>query len=78
MGRSHLASAHGREPGTYDDRIRVVRGPDTATAVAWSRRRPTESCAAEARRILRGHDLACWCPLVQPHHADVLLDRANR
>ena len=27
---------------------------------------------------LRGHDLACWCPLDQPCHADVLLEWANR
>jgi len=27
---------------------------------------------------LRGLDLACWCPLDGPCHADVLLDRANR
>jgi hypothetical protein len=27
---------------------------------------------------LRGHDLACWCPLDQPCHADVLLEVANR
>jgi hypothetical protein len=26
---------------------------------------------------LRGHDLACWCPLDQPCHADVLLQLAN-
>lgn len=26
---------------------------------------------------LRGKDLACWCPLDQPCHADVLLDIAN-
>jgi hypothetical protein len=26
---------------------------------------------------LRGHDLACWCPLDQPCHADVLLEIAN-
>ena len=26
---------------------------------------------------LRGHDLACWCPLYQPCHADVLLELAN-
>ena len=26
---------------------------------------------------LRGHDLACWCPLDGPCHADVLLERAN-
>jgi hypothetical protein len=27
---------------------------------------------------LRGRDLACWCPLDQPCHADVLLEIANR
>ena len=26
---------------------------------------------------LRGHDLACWCDLDQPCHADVLLEYAN-
>lgn len=27
---------------------------------------------------LRGHDLACWCPVDEPCHADVLLELANR
>jgi len=27
---------------------------------------------------LRGKNLACWCRLDQPCHADVLLDLANR
>jgi hypothetical protein len=27
---------------------------------------------------LVGRDLACWCPLDQPCHADVLLELANR
>lgn len=26
---------------------------------------------------LKGHDLACWCPLDQPCHADVLLELVN-
>ncbi len=26
---------------------------------------------------LRGHDLACWCPISQPCHADILLELAN-
>lgn len=30
-----------------------------------------------ARYSLSGHDLACWCPLDQPCHADVLLALAN-
>lgn len=29
-------------------------------------------------KTLRGHDLACWCPLDGPCHADVLLKIANR
>jgi len=37
----------------------------------------------EIRAALRGHDLACWCPLTMPDgsrcpcHADVLLQLAN-
>lgn len=31
----------------------------------------------DARRELAGRDLACWCPLDQPCHADVLLSLAN-
>lgn len=31
-----------------------------------------------ARLELAGRDLACWCPLDQPCHADVLLEIANR
>lgn len=30
-----------------------------------------------ARAELAGHDLACWCPLDQPCHADVLLVISN-
>ena len=37
--------------------------------------RPTLS---QIRADLAGHDLACWCPLNQPCHADVLLEIANR
>ena len=33
---------------------------------------------ADVVRDLAGHDLACWCPLDVPCHADVLLDVANR
>lgn len=43
------------------------RGP-----VAW-----TYPSVAEIRAELRGHDLACWCPLGEPCHADVLLQLAN-
>jgi hypothetical protein len=32
----------------------------------------------DIRRELMGRDLACWCPLDQPCHADVLLRLANQ
>lgn len=31
----------------------------------------------DAKRELRGRDLACYCPLDQPCHADILLALAN-
>ena len=31
----------------------------------------------DVRRELRGKNLACWCPLDEPCHADVLLEIAN-
>ncbi|WP_344029311.1 DUF4326 domain-containing protein [Pseudonocardia kongjuensis] len=43
------------------------RGP-----VAW-----TYPPLAEIREQLGGRDLACWCPLDMPCHADVLLRIAN-
>ena len=39
-----------------------------------------EPSVAEWQRAvsgLKGHDLACWCALDQPCHADVLLELAN-
>ena len=49
-----------------------LEGRRSSTAV----RRPPPTlediCAA-----LAGHDLACWCPLDQPCHADILLELAR-
>ena len=69
----------------YIDRHRVVRADQ---AVALYRRIVTQPeehrydgftppTLAEIVAELRGRDLACWCPLDQPCHADVLLELAN-
>ena len=64
-----------REPGPIGDtRARVERCPDNETAIAWYAIWITYSDAT----ALRGRDLACWCPLDMPCHADVLLEMANR
>lgn len=76
-----------REPRTYDFQIRVERLTDPAVAVEWFRAWYGSTMAARpyyGTTALRGHDLACWCPLEDangnrvPCHADVLLDLANR
>ena len=62
---------------------RYTAMPSVAKAVAAFRRWIEDSpegqrLAAEARETLRGKNLACWCPLDGPCHAEVLLDIANR
>ena len=68
-----------REPGRYDHGLIVNRvdGPAQAVAYfdAWARTMIRRD--KTWLRLLRGHDLACWCPLDQPCHADVLLELAN-
>lgn len=50
--------------------LRSVPAQDPETAVLRKQ-------AAADLSALVGHDLACWCPLDQPCHADVLLDLAR-
>jgi len=64
--------------GEHADGVRGVRCPDTVTAVEWFRRWAEGDQTAEARRLPRGHDLACWGRLDQLCHADVLLELADR
>jgi hypothetical protein len=56
------------EPGirTAEDAVRLYR--------QWLSGAPVRDRVSE----LAGCDLACWCPLDQPCHADLLLELANR
>lgn len=47
-------------------------------AVRGFERDKVSTLAPEDIATLRGKDLACWCPLDQPCHADVLLELANQ
>lgn len=55
---------HQIEDATLDQCIELFRD-----YMKWSRLDPA---------ALAGKDLACWCPLDQPCHADVLLELANK
>lgn len=50
---------------------------DARDAVRLFREHEAPGLAKDARLLLRGKNLACWCPLDQPCHADVLLELAN-
>lgn len=48
-----------------------------AAREAWMKRNRWQFPAEGARYELRGKNLACWCKLGAPCHADVLLELAN-
>ena len=43
----------------------------------WIKYEEQAELLSDIRQELKGKDLACWCPLDQPCHADVLLKIAN-
>lgn len=64
-----LPKAERRRLAVADFR-RMFEGGHPAEAAAYP-------SAEEVRGALAGRDLACWCPLDGPCHADVLLEVAN-
>jgi len=71
-GRQHLRKK--LQPGGGDNMITVL---DAAHAVQLYRRFMSLEIRIAAPIDLKGKDLACWCSLNQPCHADVLLKLAN-
>ncbi len=69
-------------PSKWGNPIRAAKGASAQLVVdayrAWLTTHP-DGRATALRHIeeLRGKNLACWCPLDQPCHADVLLELAN-
>ena len=53
------------------------RGYVTALFNDYLKRPEQADYRGVVRAELRGKNLACWCPLDQPCHADVLLEMAN-
>lgn len=75
-------------PGRYGNPYTIkqareagYKGSDAELAqmcVDMFRREMPDFAKLAYRQELRGKNLACWCPLDQPCHADVLLELANR
>ena len=67
-------------PSKWGNPWRVGKEVDTAeNAVKWYQwsMEADDSNLRSIRRELHGKNLACWCPLNTPCHADVLLRLAN-
>lgn len=79
-----LPTARTWEGPCGDVNLRAVKCPDVETAVAWYRQWAEHALEPSKLALLRGMDLACWCPITDedgnrmPCHADVLLELANR
>lgn len=70
VGRpSKWGNPHRTEPGASAKAVELYRTDLLAGRL--------EVTVDDVRRELRGKDLACWCSLDQPCHADVLLQIAN-
>lgn len=55
----------------------VVHGPDSPYWTLENFEAVLTICRGLDAGELRGKNLACWCPLDQPCHADVLIQLAN-
>lgn len=64
----------GYHPWTADEAVAQYR-MDTEAAMEWPRPDGSEPLDLSE---LRGRNLACWCKLGDPCHADVLLELANK
>jgi len=54
----------------------LIETPEQAIRL-FRERQCCPTMIADARACLVGVNLACWCPLDQPCHAEVLLELAN-
>lgn len=66
---------HQVEDATAEQCVEMYREYITGQTGRLAFRHPNRT--AEIREHLAGLDLACWCPLDRPCHADVLLEIAN-
>jgi hypothetical protein len=77
-----VPTARGQE-GTAGPGLQVVRCASAEQAVVWFRPWAEHALEPAKLELLRGLDLACWCPLADeagnpaPCHANVLLELAN-
>lgn len=67
--------------GEFDEAMGRAITPGMAARLfrmVWTQTAWWSTVTGPATEELRGKQLACWCPLDQPCHADVLAELANQ
>lgn len=79
VGKATPVTVHlGDRPWTVGHQLAGGWPPDPEAAVAWYRSLVEHTeLHDQIRAELAGKNLACWCPVGSPCHADVLLGLAN-
>lgn len=80
--RMPVGAVYVGRPTKWGNSLQVGRDGSAAAVVEAYRKRIvgniwTYPSKRDIQGALRGKDLACWCRLDQPCHADVLLEIAN-
>ena len=65
-------------PGRWGNPFSVAPEAVPGTPVGTRGGRQYTAMPVQARETLRGKNLACWCALDGPCHAEILLEIANR
>ena len=73
----HSQDLHSQDLHYDAEAVRYVDTPGAAVSGYRELLESNLSLVERVKRELRGKDLACWCPLDAPCHADVLLEIAN-
>lgn len=68
-------------PSKFGNMFKIEKGGDSPAQAVEKYKQFTERLSDSAIRHiitkLKGKNLACWCPLDNPCHADILLELAN-
>ncbi len=75
--RDWIDPPHGRQTLAMESQLKMA-GPGGEISLGPTVKAGRAPSRADIREALRGKNLACWCRLDQPCHADVLLEIANK
>lgn len=72
---TYMQALNGHQDGTY---TLIENNQQAVEWFKWYATTWTQRIREENLKGMRGKNLACWCKLDQPCHADVLLELANK